>query len=165
MTGRNIDAWVGGGVFLVFALLVAWASGGGKPAGSDGYPLTARFDQVDGVTVGTPVQLAGVQIGQVTGIRLDVKTLKPVLTFSIQDRYKLPVDSAALIMSDGVLGGKFIKIEPGAEDETLAAGDAFDFAQSAIILEQVLERVVLAAEERLRSGMAGKAPGKEKENK
>lgn len=165
MTGRNTEFLVGAGVLLLFALVVGWASGGGKPAGGDGYTLTARFNQVDGVTVGTPVQLAGIEIGQVARIHLDVASLKPVLTLTIRDRYRLPVDSAALIMSDGVLGGKYIKIEPGAEDNSLAPGGAFDFVQGAIILEQVLERVVVTAEKRLRGGDEEKDGGNGGEQK
>lgn len=165
MTGRNTELFVGAGVLLLFVMLVGWASGGGKPAGRDGYTLTARFNQVDGVAVGTPVQMAGVQIGQVTRIHMDVKSLKPVLTFSIHDRYKLPVDSAALIMSDGVLGGKYVKIEPGAEDDMLAPGGVFDFVQGAIILEQVLERVVVTAEERLRGNGRRQDGGKDGEER
>ena len=159
MKGRYTEAWVGAGVLVIVSLVIAWASGGGKPAGGDGYDLTARFEQVDGVTVGTPVQLAGVQIGRVVQIRLDTKALKPILTFRIRDRYKLPVDSAVMIMSDGVLGGKFVKIEPGAEDDTLAPGGSFDFVQSAIILELVLERVVQIAEDRLRGDDGDKKGG------
>ena len=96
------------------------------------------------------------------GVSLDRKSLKPVLTFSIQERYKLPVDSAVLIMSDGVLGGKFVRVDPGSEDDMLAAGDAFEFVQSSIILEQVLERIVQTAEERLRAPNGKPGGGKEK---
>jgi phospholipid/cholesterol/gamma-HCH transport system substrate-binding protein len=150
VTGRAKEAWVGAGVMLLFVLLVGWASGGGRNATRDGYTLTARFEQVDGVAVGTPVRLAGMQIGRVSNVRLDAKALKPILTFTLRHKIRLPVDSAALIMSDGVLGDKFIKIEPGSEDEMLAPGEAFEFAQSSIILEHILHRVVVTAEERLR---------------
>ena len=150
MNGRTTDIWVGAGVILVVGLMLGWASGGGKRATADGYTINATFDQVDGITVGSPVQLAGVQIGRVAAIRLDRKSLKPVVTFAIRHRIGLPVDSAAMILSDGVLGSKFIRIEPGAEDEMMTPGSAFEFSQSAVILEHVLERVVNTAEERLR---------------
>ena len=158
MNGRSTDVWVGAGVFLVIALLVGWASGGGKRATADGYVLSATFDQVDGVTVGTPVQLAGVQIGRVAAVRLNPKSLKPILTLAIQYKIGVPVDSAAMILSDGVLGSKFIRIEPGSEDDMMAPGGAFEFAQSSVILELVLERVVNMAEERMRP--TKKAPPK-----
>ncbi len=171
MSGRSTDVWVGAGVILVVAALVGWASGGGKRATADGYTLSATFEQVDGITVGSPVQLAGVQIGRVAALRLNPKSLKPVLTLAIRHKIGLPVDSAAMILSDGVLGGKFIRIEPGAEDEMMAPGGAFEFSQSAVIIEHVLERVVNIAEERLRPTAAtppkdpGKDPAKDREKK
>lgn len=154
MSDTRANILTGMAVISAVILIGVWVSGRDAAGGDGAYSVTARFDQVDGVRPGIPVFLAGIQIGEVSRVHLDPKSLKPVLTFSLRGDVKVPVDSAALIMSDGVLGGKFIKIDAGAEDEALKEGDRFEHVQGAVILEQVLERVVITAEERLRKQKA-----------
>jgi phospholipid/cholesterol/gamma-HCH transport system substrate-binding protein len=144
-----LEVVVGAVVCAVIALLVAGGMAGGLAAASGGYTLTAKFDQADGLAVGNPVLLAGVEVGKVSAMRLDPKTLKPIVAFRFKEGIRIPRDSAAMILSDGVLGGKFIKIEPGVEDEYLKPGDRFEFVQDSVIVEELLEKIVNAADKRL----------------
>lgn len=128
---------------LLFVLLL---TGDARTGSTQGYDLKARYNRVDGVTVGTNVLLAGVPIGKVTRVDFDAKLLQPILTMTLRDKYKVPRDTAALIVSDGLLGGKFIKLEPGGSEEMLQPGDHFEYTQDAIIVEALLEKVVLWAE-------------------
>ena len=152
-----------GAVALVVAALALWlVSAGGKAAqASSGYVLTARFDQVDGLTTGSPVFLSGIQVGSVLKIDLAPGTLKPLVTISVRRGLAVPADSALLIMSDGMLGGKFVRIEAGSETEALKPGDRFQTVQDAIIVEQILQKIVQAAEARRR----GEEPKKEEPQK
>ena len=76
------------------------------------------------------------------------KTLQPVVRFRIDTTINLPVDSAAYVMSDGLLGSKFVKLEPGLEDGFMKDGAWFDMVQNSVIVENLLERIVRAAEAR-----------------
>jgi phospholipid/cholesterol/gamma-HCH transport system substrate-binding protein len=141
-----------GAVALVVAAFALWlVSAGGKAAEArGGYPLTARFDQVDGLAIGSPVFLAGINVGSVVKIELAPGTLKPLVTLSVRRGTVVPTDSAALVMSDGVLGGKFVRIEPGAETEALKPGERFQTVQDSVIVEQILQKIVQGAELRRR---------------
>lgn len=148
---QDFETIVGGVAMLAAALALWLASAGGKAAqASNGYVLTARFDQVDGLTVGSPVFLAGIRVGSVLKIELAPGTLKPLVSLSVRRDIALPADSAALVMSDGVLGGKFVRIEAGSETETMKPGDRFSIVQDSVIVEQILQKIVQGAEARRR---------------
>ena len=92
--------------------------------------------------------LAGLKVGAVAALRLDPATLKPSVILTIRRDVKLPADSAALILSDGVLGGKFVRVDPGSDEKMLAPGQRFGFQQDSVIVERLLEKIVRAAEAR-----------------
>jgi phospholipid/cholesterol/gamma-HCH transport system substrate-binding protein len=120
----------------------------GERGAEDGYRVSARFGQVDGLAVGNPVFLAGVKVGAVTALALDPAGLKPVVTMTVRRGTSIPVDSGALVVSDGVLGGKYVKIEPGSEAATMKDGARFAVVQDAVVVEQLLDKIVAAAEAR-----------------
>lgn len=140
---------------LVGALLILAApvlgylffSGDARTDATEGYNLTARYNQVDGVSIGTHILLAGVPVGKVTRLEFDAAELQAILTFTIRDDIRLPRDTAALIASDGMLGGKHIKLDVGGAEEMLAPGDTFNYVQDSVIVEALLEKVILWAEE------------------
>ena len=141
-----------GAVALFVAAIALWlVSAGGKAAEArGGYLLTARFDQVDGLSIGNPVFVAGIQVGKVMKIDLAPGTLKPLVTISVQRGLAIPTDSALLVMSDGVLGGKFVRIEAGSETEALKPGERFQTVQDSVIVEQILQKIVQGAVARRR---------------
>lgn len=149
MTRGGLEIAVGAVVCGVIALLIAGGVSGGFAAASSGYTLTARYDQADGLAVGNGVHLAGVEVGKVSAMRLDPSSLRPVVEFRFADHVKIPRDSAAMILSDGVLGGKFVKIEPGVETESMKPGDRFEYVQDSVIVEELLEKIVNAADRRI----------------
>lgn len=149
MNRGALEVVVGAVVCALIVLLVAGGMAGGLAAASSGYTLTAKYDQADGLAVGNAVQLAGVEVGKVSAMRLEPKTLKPIVSFRFTSDVKIPRDSAAMILSDGVLGGKFVKIEPGVETTYFKDGDRFEFVQDSVIVENLLEKIVDAADKRL----------------
>jgi phospholipid/cholesterol/gamma-HCH transport system substrate-binding protein len=89
----------------------------------------------------SPVSIAGVQIGRVTGIDFDVDRLEAVVTIRIASRYdRIPDDSDASILTSGILGGQYIGLQPGGSDEYLKDGDEITFTQSAVVLEQLISK-------------------------
>ncbi len=118
-----LEALIG---FLVVVAAVAfvafaWArTGAGE--GQGGVTLLARFPNIGGVTLGTDVKVAGVKVGRVAALELDPPSYQAVLKLSVDAGLKLPIDSSAAITSEGLLGGNYIALTPGAEGQMLAEG-------------------------------------------
>lgn len=119
-----------------FALYAAQSSG----QNVHGYPLTAKFRDANGISVGTDVRVAGIKVGTVTGLDLDPTSFQAKATFSVRDGLKVPDDSDVKIASEGLLGGSFLEISPGASDVILAAGDEITHTQGSIDLLSLLMR-------------------------
>jgi phospholipid/cholesterol/gamma-HCH transport system substrate-binding protein len=125
--------------FLGYALAHTGRGGGA------GYTLHARFDRIDGLSTGSDVRLAGVTVGSVTGDRIDPKTYQAVVDFTVSDSIELPKDSSAVISSDGLLGGKYLSLEPGGDTEMLKPGGQITLTQSSISIEQLLGKFIFSA--------------------
>ncbi|MGE3303947.1 MAG: outer membrane lipid asymmetry maintenance protein MlaD [Hyphomonadaceae bacterium] len=102
------------GAFLAFAVARA---GGAETQG--GYPIIARFNRVDGISVGSDVRMSGVKVGAVSAVSLDPNSYMAQITFSVDQKYKVPEDSTAKISSDGLLGGAYVSIEAGGAEAML----------------------------------------------
>lgn len=113
-----------------------------KLGASEGYNLIAKFDNIDGLTAGSDVKISGVKVGTVTEEFLDEKTYRAALKLTINSNIKLSSDSSAKVSSEGLLGSKYLAIEPGAEDETLKAGDEIKFTQSSVNFEELLGKFI-----------------------
>jgi phospholipid/cholesterol/gamma-HCH transport system substrate-binding protein len=113
---------------------------------NDHYSLFAKFEQADGISVGTPVRIGGVKVGVVVSESLDPKLYSAVITFSIDKKIKIPTDSTAKISSEGLIGGKYLSIVPGAEDKMLEANEELRFTQSSVNLETLIGKMVFSKE-------------------
>ena len=106
---RNIIETVIGGVVLIVAIgFVTLAFQSTKSGEIDGYSVIVEFDDASGLTVGTDVRMAGVKIGTVLSQKLDPQTFFAVVELGIDDSIKLPTDTSARIIPDGLLGGNFV---------------------------------------------------------
>lgn len=129
------------GFAALFFLTTQLPGSGVKVGGSAGFSVTARFDNVGDLKTGSPVTLAGVRIGRVTGIAFDPADYKAVVTLEIDRQYdKIPDDSDASVQTAGLLGGKYVGIGPGGSDTYLHAGSTIEFTQSAIVLESLINK-------------------------
>jgi phospholipid/cholesterol/gamma-HCH transport system substrate-binding protein len=80
-------------------------------------------------------------VGRVTGIEYNMRTYSARVTLAIQQQYdRFPRDTSASIQTAGLLGEQYVALEPGAEEEVLAAGDVIDLTQSALVLEELIGR-------------------------
>jgi phospholipid/cholesterol/gamma-HCH transport system substrate-binding protein len=109
--------------------------------GERGFHLYATFDQIGGLRPRAPVVVSGVQVGQVSSIELD-ENLRARVNMDVDPSLELPVDTMASIMTEGVLGNKFLALEPGAEDELLTEGEEIAFTESAVLLERLIGKFV-----------------------
>jgi phospholipid/cholesterol/gamma-HCH transport system substrate-binding protein len=113
----------------------------GGLSGPRGFHLFATFDQIGGLTERAPVVISGVEVGQVSSIRLD-DDLRARVDLDIDPSLELPVDTSAAIMTEGILGNKFVELEPGAEDQMLKPGEEIAFTESAVLLERLIGKIV-----------------------
>ncbi|MEE2692861.1 MAG: outer membrane lipid asymmetry maintenance protein MlaD [Pseudomonadota bacterium] len=126
---------VGVVVLAVAALFLAYAyRASGQESERGAYKLDAVFGRVDGVTVGAEVRIAGVKVGSVTANRLDPKTYEARVQLAVSSGVPVPEDSIAKIVSDGLLGGAHVSIEPGASDVMLKNGDQITLTQGSVDL-------------------------------
>lgn len=123
-----------------FGLYASQATG--LSQGGGGYELGASFRSLEGVTVGTDVRLAGVKIGTVTGVELNPDSYRADTRFSVSDGIEIPDDSAAVISSEGLLGGNFVEIMPGGSLFYFEPGDQIEDTQGAVSLISLLVKFV-----------------------
>lgn len=105
------------------------------------YQVYARFNRTDGLMIGDAVRVAGMDVGRVVGAKLD-DNFKAIMTLEVKEAVKLPDDSSAAIVSSGVMGNKYIEIEPGGSEDMIAPGGEFSYTQDAMVLEELIERII-----------------------
>ena len=106
------------------------------------YNLIADFRSADGIHVGTDVRLAGVKVGTVSDLSLNVETYRAEAKLAIENQIDIPDDSALTVSSEGLLGGNFIEIIPGASYDYMQAGDEFLDTQGSVSLVSLLLKFV-----------------------
>jgi phospholipid/cholesterol/gamma-HCH transport system substrate-binding protein len=147
MNKKTIEILVGcfvllGMAGLVFLALKA-ANLGSFSAGAT-YALDARFDNIGGLKVRAPVRSAGVTVGRVTSITLDRKTFQGVVRMELDTGMQFPKDSSARILTSGLLGDQYVGLEPGYQEQLLAAGDTIKQTQSAVVLESLISQFLFS---------------------
>jgi phospholipid/cholesterol/gamma-HCH transport system substrate-binding protein len=129
------------GLFVLAGLLaMAYLSisiGGFALQEHGGLQLSAGFDEIAGLTVRAPVVIAGVRVGEVTAISLD-PDFRAKIDMNLQSTLQLPSDTTASIVTSGVLGDRYIELQPGGDDKILKSGDRIAFTESAVILERLI---------------------------
>lgn len=104
--------------------------------------LYAKFNNIDGIKVGSVVKIAGVSVGSVENIELDNNDFNVKLTMRLRSDMDVPVDSVVSVNSEGLLGSKYLGIEPGIEDTYLNSGEYFTSTQSTMNIEKLIGKVV-----------------------
>lgn len=147
MKSETLHISVGALVTLVGIVVFGYSYlSDGRVDVEDGYSLHARFSAVDGINEGSDVLMAGIPIGHVTKQWFDNSSHNVMITMQIDHRYEIPYDSSALIVSDGIFGNKYVKVAPGGEFDMLENGDEFEYVQDSVIFEDLLEKVIVASE-------------------
>ncbi|MBO6784881.1 MAG: MCE family protein [Alphaproteobacteria bacterium] len=111
----------------------------------DGYELTARFLKVGGLERGSDVRISGVKVGTVVERSLDLDTFEAVVTFTVRSDVRLPSDTEAGITAEGLLGGKYLRLFPGKETATLAAGQEIALTRDFQALEDTVSEIIFLA--------------------
>jgi phospholipid/cholesterol/gamma-HCH transport system substrate-binding protein len=141
--GRNIvETIVGALVLVVAGAFVVYAFGKSDRTSPDGYEVVARFGRIDGLKRGSDVTLSGVKVGTVTGFDLDTKTYRAVVHIGLSKSVQLPTDTNAKIVSESLLGGMVVVLEPGADTKMIAAGGEVGNTQDSIPLTELIAKFV-----------------------
>ena len=149
MSENTTEVTVGGLVLALavgFSIFVFQITGLSNSSGS--YPIYASFRSAEGIKVGTDVRLAGVKIGTVSALDLDSNTYRAASVISLKDDIRIPEDSALVISSEGLLGGNFVEVVPGASFDYLASGDEIVDTQGSISLISLLMKFVSGGQDR-----------------
>ena len=140
---RNvIESVLGAVVLLVAGLFLVFAYLGSEVRPVQGYELTATFNAIDGLSVGSDVRIGGVKVGSVVSQSIDAKDFRALVTMTILPEVQLPADTIARVTSAGLLGEKYIKLEPGGASEVLAKGAEFKKTKDVISMEELLGKVI-----------------------
>jgi phospholipid/cholesterol/gamma-HCH transport system substrate-binding protein len=117
--------------------------GGATYSGPGGLTLYASFDEVGGLAPRSPVVIGGVKVGQVKSISLSPSgDFRARVTMDVDETLKLPDDTAASILTQGVLGSQYVGLEPGGSDTILENGGELAYTQSAVVIERLIGKVI-----------------------
>lgn len=139
---------------LAGVLAIGWLAvkaGGGVLGGPATYSVTARFANSGGLTPGSNVSIAGVQVGSVETVSL-TKDFAAVVKMRVRDDVALPTDTQASIKTAGLLGDRYVALAPGADTATIPAGGTISDTESAIDIEALISRFVFGSVEKHDSG-------------
>lgn len=145
MEKRKIE--LGVGIFVTAAIiallfLALQVANNSDATRGETYTLYAKFDNIGGLKVRSPVKVGGVVVGRVSAITLDEEYFEPVVEMRISVQYKnLPDSSSISVLTSGLLGEQYLGIEPGFIDDfvmPLEDGDSFMNTNSAMVLENLI---------------------------
>jgi phospholipid/cholesterol/gamma-HCH transport system substrate-binding protein len=147
----NYKVELASGIFLLLGIAaLVWlamrATDYGQDIGKDTYRISARFTNVADLRVKAPVKIGGVTVGMVESIVLDPVMFEAVVNMNIASRFnEIPSDTGASVFTSGVLGDRYIGLEPGGAPDVLVDGDELFITQSALILEQIIGKYLFNA--------------------
>ena len=104
------------------------------------YQIYAEFDNISGLKIGAPVEIAGVSVGEVVAV--DLKNTSALVTFEIEDNVKLREDDIASIRTKGIIGDRYVKIIPGGADDKIPVGGTMTDTESVVDLEEVIGKFI-----------------------
>ena len=142
----NYKVELASGIFLLLGIaaliwLATRATDYGQDIGDERYTVTARFTDIGDLNDRAPVKIGGVTIGMVESIALDPVSFEAVVKLSIASRFDdIPSDTGASVLTSGVLGDRYIGLEPGGSPDALEDGDELFITQSALVLEQIISK-------------------------
>lgn len=144
MNRNLIETVMGAVVLLVAGLFVMFVYEKRTVAGGEGYDVYALFDNVAGIAAGSDVRIGGIKVGTITSMELNADTYRAQVNMRLRDKVKVPDDSSASIVSEGLLGGKYVQLVPGADERMLENGGEIRYTQSSVNLEEMIGKFMFS---------------------
>ncbi len=161
MTRNLIETVMGAVVLAVAGLFIYFAYTNAEVGAVRGYEVSAAFFKIGGLNTGSDVRISGVKVGSVVDRRLDPTTYDAIVVMSIANDVKLPEDTVAAIASEGPLGGKYVRLEPGSAKTYLASGDRLKETRSFRSLEDQVGEIIFLATSKPDAPPASESPADE----
>ena len=137
-----VGAFMAAGFVALFFLAMQVSNLGTVNTG-DAYKVLARFDNIGGLKVKSPVTMAGVEVGRVLDIYYDPKDFRAVAVLGIYEEFnEIPDDTFAKILTAGLLGEQYVGLDPGGSEVVLKEGSEIAVTQSALVLEEVIGQFI-----------------------
>jgi len=129
-------------LFAAGAFVVYGAVNTGRGSAGGGMRVSAKFENIGALAVGSDVKMAGVTVGRVLATSIDAANYLAVVSFTVQSDIKLPTDSSATISSGGLLGAPSLSLAPGGDEALVKDGGVLTITQSAANLEDLLGKFI-----------------------
>ncbi len=145
MRENLVETLVGAIVLVIAITFLVYGYSVTEGDSDDQLRVSAAFDRVDGLTVGSDVRLSGVKVGTVMSLALDPDTFSAKVSMAIDSALKLPDDTSAKITSEGLLGGNYISLVPGGSDLSLEEGGEILYTQGSVDLISLISQAMFSA--------------------
>ena len=147
MKSNTFEAIVGTFVIFLSVVFLFFGFSTMKLQNSDNYNISALFNRIDGIKIGSDIRMSGIKIGTVASQELDNSSFEAKVLMSIYSKILIPEDSSAKITSDGLLGGNYISIEPGGSDIYLLNNEEIFFTQGSVDLIGLVGEALFSVED------------------
>lgn len=144
MHRNTIEAVLGAVVLAVAAMFLSFAYKMADIQASSGYAVYANFDKVGGLKIGSDARISGIKVGTVSGLQLDDKTFMAKMKITVDNKIQLPTDTVAEVASEGLLGGQYLSLVPGGEEQIIPPEGTIKYTQSPVDLVQLLGRFIFS---------------------
>ena len=143
---RNMLETVMGAIVLLTAVaFVSLAYEAANIRGTDGYELEAEFGATGGLSVGDDVRISGIKVGRMSRQELDPVTYAARIVMSLDERIRIPADSSARITAASLLGGNYLELIPGADEDMMQPGEVIYDTRDPVSLTDLLGKAVFSA--------------------
>jgi phospholipid/cholesterol/gamma-HCH transport system substrate-binding protein len=139
-----IETILGALVLAVAAFFLTYSYKTANVGSVDGYEISADFAGTGGLKIGDDVVISGVKVGSVTSVTLAPDTFLARVKMNVASHVQLPTDTSALISSESIMGGRYLALEPGADDDIIAPGGKIEYTQAPQNLEQLLGKFIFS---------------------
>ena len=145
MQRNMLEAVMGAIVLLTSVAFVSLAYEAANIRGTDGYELEAEFGATGGLSVGDDVRISGIKVGRISRQELDPVTYAARIVMSLDERIRIPADSSARITAASLLGGNYLELIPGADEDMMQPGEVIYDTRDPVSLTDLLGKAVFSA--------------------
>ena len=140
-----LETVMGAIVLLTAVAFVSLAYEAANIRGTDGYELEAEFGATGGLSVGDDVRISGIKVGRISRQELDPVTYAARIVMSLDERIRIPADSSARITAASLLGGNYLELIPGADEDMMQPGEVIYDTRDPVSLTDLLGKAVFSA--------------------
>ena len=148
MKSNTFEALIGAIVIILTVTFLFFGFQSMRLDDEQNYNVSAVFNRIDGIKLGSDIRMSGIKIGTVANQELDNITFQARVSMSINSGILIPDDSSAKITTDGLLGGNYISIEPGGNDIYLESGGEIMFTQGSVDLIGLVGEALFSVEDK-----------------